>query len=223
MRRLILLLLVLVAMADTQVARAEAVTGEAQVINGDTIEVRGQLIRLLGIDAPESKQICERDGEKWLCSAEAGAKLRELIGNNEVRCDRRRRESYGRVVALCTVGDVDLGAEMVASGYAVAYRRFSEDYVSQEEAAKAAGKGLWAGTFVLPWEWRDGKRLPVENLTLAPAGCAIKGDIGKKGERIYHMPGGAQYGAVVIDTKRGERWFCSEAEAKKAGWKRAPK
>jgi len=53
------------------------------------------------------------------------------------------------------------------------------------------------------------------------SGCNIKGNINRKGERIYHMPGGRSYAKTVIDTTRGERWFCSEAEAKAAAWRPA--
>jgi len=222
MHRLSMLVLATLVVLSTHAARAQSITGEAHVVSGDTIEIRGQVIRLQGVDAPESKQTCDRDGDKWLCAADANAKLRELIGSDEVRCEKNGREARGRYVGVCAIGGRDLGAEMVASGLALAYRSNSEAYVSQEEEAKAAKRGLWAGAFIEPWEWRKGKRLESENVSMQPPGCPIKGDITAKGERIYHMPGGAQYRTVNVDTAVGERWFCNEEEAKKAGWKRAP-
>lgn len=52
-------------------------------------------------------------------------------------------------------------------------------------------------------------------------GCVIKGNISDKGERIYHVPGGAFYSKTIVNPRKGERWFCSEAEAVKAGWRRS--
>ncbi len=53
-----------------------------------------------------------------------------------------------------------------------------------------------------------------------PAGCLIKGNVSTRGERIYHPPGCRHYNATKINPARGERWFCSEAEAVAAGWRR---
>ena len=113
---------------------------------------------------------------------------------------------------------------MVLSGMALAYRKYSDDYTGQEASAKAARRGLWAGQFVPPWDWRRGKRLASETAANDnPKGCRIKGNIGSRGDRIYHMPGGRWYDRTVITASKGERWFCSEAgaEAEAAGWGRA--
>ncbi len=123
---------------------------------------------------------------------------------------------------------------MVSQGWALAYRRYSLDYVDQEADAQAVRRGIWAGEFVPPWEWRRGKRLE----TTAPEACtacdlrhkrlfersekcAIKGNINAKGERIYHTPGQQAYNVTRINPARGESWFCSEAEAMAAGWRKA--
>jgi len=81
---------------------------------------------------------------------------------------------------------------------------------------------MWKGRFIEPWEWRRGKRFsaPAANDN-QPAGCSIKGNIGRSGERIYHLPGQPSYAATRISPERGERWFCSEAEAEAAGWRPA--
>jgi endonuclease YncB( thermonuclease family) len=200
-----------------------APTGPARIIDGDTIAISGQRIRLHGIDTPESKQACQRGGVTWLCGAEATKTLRELITGADVTCAQRDKDRYGRIVAVCHANGVNLNAAMVLSGMALAYRKYSDDYTDQEAKAKAARRGLWAGRFVPPWEWRRGKRLASEANAANdnPEGCRIKGNIGSKGDRIYHMPGGRWYDKTVIMASKGERWFCSEVEAADAGWRRA--
>jgi endonuclease YncB( thermonuclease family) len=201
-----------------------ATSGPARVIDGDTIDIAGQRIRLHGIDTPEAKQTCQRDGVTWLCGAAATKALKELIGNSDVSCAQRDMDRYGRIVAVCRANGVDLNAVMVQSGMALAYRKYSDDYSGQEASAKAARRGLWAGQFVPPWEWRRGKRLASKAAANDnPEGCRIKGNIGSKGDRIYHMPGGRWYDRTVITASKGERWFCSEGEAKATGWQRATK
>jgi endonuclease YncB( thermonuclease family) len=197
-----------------------APTESARVIDGDTIDLLGQRIRLHGIDTPEAKQTCQRDGGAWLCGAAATIALRKLIGGAQVTCAQRDKDRYGRVVAVCHANGKDLNAAMVLSGMALAYRKYSDDYIGQEASAKAAGRGLWAGQFVAPWEWRRGKRLASETAANAE-GCRFKGNIGSKGDRIYYTPGDRWYDRTVITVAKGERWFCSEEEARGAGWRRA--
>jgi endonuclease YncB( thermonuclease family) len=211
---LLFLLLPLNAFATT--------SGSARVIDGDTIDISGQRIRLHGIDTPEARQICQRDGVTWLCGAAATKALKELIGKSDVSCAERDKDRYGRIVAVCHANGVSLNAVMVRSGMALAYRKYSDEYTDQEATAKAARRGLWAGQFVPPWEWRRGKRLVSEIAANDNSpGCRIKGNIGSKGDRIYHMPSGRWYDRTVITASKGERWFCSEDEAKAAGWRRA--
>ena len=109
---------------------------------------------------------------------------------------------------------------MVEQGWAVAYRKYSMDYISHETTAKRARRGVWRGEFVEPSRWRRGERL--EATAAGAAGdCRIKGNITRKGTRIYHVPGGASYAKTRIDTAKGERWFCSDSDARGAGWRRA--
>lgn len=123
----------------------------------------------------------------------------------------------------------DLNAWMVSSGWAIAYREFSTTYVPLEEKARSQRTGIWAGRFVEPAEWRRGKRLVSEGASqntqphsaAERPTCAIKGNISSGGERIYHVPGGRYYAQTQIDTTNGERWFCTEAEAVAAGWRRS--
>lgn len=204
-------------------AEPSELTGVASVIDGDTIEIHGARIRLHGIDAPESAQLCiDANDKPWRCGQRASLALAERIGRAPVSCRRTDTDRYGRMIAVCSRGTEDLNAWLVAEGWAVAYRRYSGDYVAREDEAREARRNIWSSRFVMPWDWRRGARI----VARAPAtersqGCAIKGNINREGERIYHVPDGRFYEPTRIDTSKGERWFCSEAEARAAGWRRS--
>jgi len=211
-----------------------AVSGVASVIDGDTIEIHGQRIRLDGIDAPESSQPCDVAGKPWRCGQASANALAEYIGRRTVTCEPRSHDRYGRLVAACSVGGAGISAWMVREGWAVAYRRYSQDFVADEAEARTAKRGIWRSVFTVPWEWRAQRRagghgagtrpvssLPSSSSEKHPGGCDIKGNINRKGVRIYHVPGSRDYDRTVIDATRGERWFCSEAEARAAGWRGA--
>jgi endonuclease YncB( thermonuclease family) len=139
-------------------AASADVTGRASVIDGDTIEIHGERIRLFGIDAPESRQLCTVSGEPYRCGQQAALALADHIGQRTVRCEERDRDRYGRMVAVCWVGDEDVSAWMMQEGRALAFRKYSSRYVVEEDAARAAGRGIWLGTFKAPWEWRAERR-----------------------------------------------------------------
>jgi endonuclease YncB( thermonuclease family) len=133
----------------------EPLVGTASVIDGDTIEIHGQRIRLYGIDAPESRQECVRpDRTSWRCGQQAALALSDRIGRSIVRCNPRDRDRYSRIVAICFKGGEELNRWMVANGWAVAYRKYSLDYVTDEDRARIAKVGVWSGTFEMPWDWR---------------------------------------------------------------------
>lgn len=209
------------------VASAPQISGPASIIDGDTIDIRGERIRLHGIDAPETGQQCQnRSGEPYRCGQKAAFALADRIGGHTVRCEILDRDRYSRHVGRCFVGETDLNAWMVAQGQAVAYRRFSSEYVPLEAVARAERLGTWEGYFDLPWDWRSGDRRGAGGGTVVKAsaarksGCDIKGNSSGNG-RIYHLPGQQYYERTAIDPAKGERWFCSEAEAQSAGWRRA--
>ncbi len=203
-------------------ANAEDLVGRASVIDGDTLEIHGRRIRLLGIDAPEGGQFCEKDGKRYRCGQRAAQALADKIGRVTVRCEQHDIDRYKRIVAVCSLGNVELNAWIVRQGWAIAYRQYSRDYVDDESAARAEKAGIWAGRFIEPSKWRRGDRLAVESAKEpVAASCQIKGNISRSGERIYHVPGARDYGPTRIDESKGERWFCSEAEARKAGWRRS--
>ncbi|UYN97812.1 MAG: thermonuclease family protein [Enhydrobacter sp.] len=131
--------------------------GTASVVDGDTLEIRSQRVRLHGIDAPESRQLCTRqDGTRWRCGQQAALALADRIGTATVRCEGNSRDRYGRLIAVCYKNKEDLNRWMVANGWAVAYRRYSLAYAPDEDRARAARNGIWSSTFDMPWDWRAG-------------------------------------------------------------------
>jgi len=135
-------------------------SGTALIVDGDTITISGTKIRLHGIDTPEKDQVCRDAGVIWKCGYEATEALREWTYTKEVRCVGEDKDKYGRLIAECFVDGYNLNARLVSEGWALAYRRYSKKYIPQEDEAKAAKKGMWAGEFVAPWDWRRGERLP---------------------------------------------------------------
>ncbi len=156
--------------------RGTGLQGVATVTDGDTLEIHGQRIRLHGIDAPESGQSCaDAKGALYRCGHCAARALADRIGDGVVRCEQTDIDHrYTRVVAVCSQNGVDLNRWLVETGQALAYRRYSPDYVKAEEIAQAAQRGIWAGRFVAPWDWRKGARLEREAApqpSPAPEGC----------------------------------------------------
>jgi len=212
-------------------AAAAPFYGIARAMDGDSLTVGNREVRLFGIDAPEFDQTCKRGGQKWSCGAEAADRLAALVTGKDVRCVSMGTDQHQRTLARCTVGATDVNRVMVASGYAVAYRRYSSDYVSAEEAAKVNRRGLWAGSFEMPADYRHEAepvasavrvarpvRSKQERSSSAPAvggGCVIKGNQGSNGW-IYHLPGMPYYSQT-----KAEQMFCSEAQARAAGYRRA--
>ena len=202
--------------------------GRARVIDGDTIEVASARIRLFGVDAPESAQRCLAGSSRWSCGEQATRALAGRIDGRSVACEERDRDRYGRIVAVCRHSGQDVNAWLVREGWAIAYRRYSTAYLDEEASARRAKRGVWRGEFVPPWDWRRGERLTVVTPDTPRVsggergGCKIKGNIShNSGKRIYHMPGDRDYERTRISSSRGEKYFCTEAEARAAGWRRA--
>jgi len=148
--------LVLGLFMTVSAAAQDRFVGVVSVIDGDTIEIHGQRIRLFGIDAPESSQLCIRaSGERSRCGQQASFALADRIGRATVSCHPRDLDRYGRIVAVCFNGKEDLNRWMVANGWAVAYRHYSEHYVPEEDAARRGRTNIWSSDFDLPWDWRQ--------------------------------------------------------------------
>ena len=150
--------LIVIMFTTTSVAAADVI-GPAYVTDGDTIKINTTKVRLNGIDAPESKQNCEKRRVKWHCGAKAAKTLRRLTRGKRVRCEGNNKDRYGRLIANCFADGVNLNAAMVEAGMALAYRKYSKKYVPDEDKARKAKRGLWSGKFVAPSDWRKGKRL----------------------------------------------------------------
>ena len=140
------------------------IKGKATVVDGDTITINKTKIRFSGIDAPESyfygmTQYCEKpNGKIWACGKKATAALKKLIGKNEVECSDEGNDKYGRTLSICYANGVDLQSEMVRSGMAVAYIRYSTRYENEMIEAMTNRVGIWSGDFLDPEDWRRQNR-----------------------------------------------------------------
>lgn len=150
---------IIVILALPLQSAAQTITGVVSVIEGDTIEIRNHRIRLHWIDAPETRQLCfDAANERWRCGQRAAFALADEIGRAPVECTVRGTDLYDRAIAVCAHAGQDLNAWMVRQGWAVAYRRYSRDYVRAEEEARGNSRNLWAGRFDMPWDWRRAQR-----------------------------------------------------------------
>ena len=144
--------------------------------------------------------------------------LRTLAEQRDLACDRTGIDKYGRTLAVCYEDGVNVNEAMVRAGLAWAFVKYSTEFVAVEAEAKSRKIGVWQGAAEAPWDFRHSELRVAEKA--APKDCAIKGNISSSGH-IYHLPWSPWYDRVNIDEARGERWFCSEAEAQAAGWRPA--
>ena len=202
---------------------APSLSGEARVVDGDTIAIGSVRVRLEGIDAPEQDQTCGRAWfGTWKCGHEATQHLIRLVRDRTVQCESRGTDAYGRLLGVCVTAGLEINADMVRNGLAWAFVRYSQRYVEIEAEARAAKRGIWQGTAIPAWQWRAERWRAAESEKRDSGGaaCVIKGNITRSGQ-IYHMPWDRWYDKTRIETGKGERWFCSEAEAVAAGWRAA--
>ena len=208
--KLIVALMLVIFMLGS--ARAETVEGTVRVVDGDTIEIKDQKIRLWGIDAPELAQRCTEDSAVYPCGLDASHALAKKIGRKRVTCERLDTDRYGRMVARCTVEGDDISRWMVMQGHALAFRKYSLDYIADEDRARAAKAGLWAGEFQDPSDFRHQKRGGQKSAADKPAtrqgqggtsrACACPDDTDRAGRRCggrssYLRLGGSTSTCVV--------------------------
>lgn len=226
--------LILALAAPVSVAASVGILqGGLRVIDGDTFVLGGQRIRLQGVDAPEREERCVgADGKEFPCGSWATEQLRDKLRGGRLTCHDLGERSHERVVARCSLNGQDLGALLVARGIARACPNYarrhahSRGYMALEERAIARRAGIHQGQtpklagFCRPDAARSARAGTGGGSQPPSLDCVIKGNISSNG-RIYHLPGQQFYDRVVVRTDLGQRWFCSEEEARKAGWRPA--
>jgi endonuclease YncB( thermonuclease family) len=195
---------------------ASEVEGRGVALSGDTLRVARTTIRLSGIEAPVQGQTCASgNSASWRCDTAAREALARALAKGRVRCRLGSSDDDGRRFGTCHTGEKDVAAELVSGGHVFATSGLFTSYGSLESAARAGKAGIWAGEAARPEEYRAQKW--EEAKRDAPDGCPIKGNA-KGGRRIYVLPWAQGYERVRMSGK-GDRWFCSESEARQAGWK----
>jgi len=216
---------------DEPDADAREVAGVAEVIDGDTLKIEEITVRLTAIDAVEPDQICGADGEQWSCGAEAIAMLKDFVGGQQIDCISNGLDGNGQTFVTCNFLGIDLGEAMLQSGYAVALEGAPSNYLSVQNISKTHKIGIWSSSFDLPANWRAERAFAAEpkqeEEPLPPRhyiereyrnsfGCAIKGNRSRRGDWIYHLPGQNYY-----EVTRPEELFCTETQARQAGYRRS--
>jgi endonuclease YncB( thermonuclease family) len=222
-------------------AQAADLSGVPRIVDGDTLAIGSEKVRLQGIDAPETDQVClNANGVHWACGIDARDQLVAHVAGREIRCSSNGTDAYRRTLGVCYLADEDLNAWMVQEGWALAYVKYSKAYVHAEEDARTNQRGLWQGAFIAPWDWRHRNNKTVilgafsvpidaQKILLGPSAtvgapsseCTIKGVISRNGERIYHVEHQSFYARIRMDKGGNRRWFCTAEEAEAAGWRRA--
>ncbi|MDI3566973.1 thermonuclease family protein [Bradyrhizobium sp. Arg816] len=220
---------------------AARLSGPPRILDGNTIEIEQTKLRLSGIEAPETDQIClDAHGRKWACGVAARDELIKHSNGRTWDCHTTGVDEYGRSRGSCFIEGEDVNAWMVRSGWALSSGPSTHTYVIYEVVASKAYAGLWSGAFIAPWDWRDRSKgtiiigassVPIDAQELLlgfallsdppSSECLIKGTVDPNGERIYHLPGQLSYEQIDMTKKPGERWLCSEAEAEATGWRKA--
>jgi endonuclease YncB( thermonuclease family) len=137
------------------VLAANEIKGLANIIDGDTLHIAQNKIRLNGIDAPEKKQLCAKSGNFYDCGLESMNALIKEVSNNPVICKtEKNKDRYGRFLGTCYIDQLNLNKWMVRNGHAIAYRKYSKDYIEDEQYAEKNKLGLWSGYFLDPEKWR---------------------------------------------------------------------
>jgi endonuclease YncB( thermonuclease family) len=198
---------------------AKSIEGRAVAVSGDVLRINGKLIRLSGIDAPDRGQVCTRQtsNKKWRCGETAQASLDRLVRGKTVRCETAGTDDLERIKAKCLADGKDVAGELATAGHVFASASLFGGYAFLEADAKQRKLGIWSGEAERPEIYRD--RLWEAAKKAAPDGCPVKGRLTSSGAKIYLLPWSADYAGTSVRTNRGERWFCSEAEAAAAGWR----
>ena len=148
---------------DVRSENINKISGFAKVVDGDTIKMNSKKIRLYGIDAPEKKQKCKKTyltisfmsfTKDYMCGEVSTQKLIKKINKQKLNCNILDVDRYKRLIGECFKRNINLNSWMVSNGYAVAYRKYSKKYVTDEINAKNNKLGIWQGKFEMPWDYR---------------------------------------------------------------------
>lgn len=217
-------------------SHAAEISGVPTITDADTVVINGASIRLLGIDAPESDQIClDKNGEFVKCGIEARDAVIKQFGGKEWTC-RTQGRTYKRELGTCFVEQQDVGHWIVSQGWALSFRKYAHPYDSEEQHAKDQCTGLWAWSFHAPWDWRrrnceteivgcvsvpiDAREKLCGPRFIPPdPRCTIKATL-RAGSCVYHVEGGHYYGALDMSGSN-KRWFCTEIDAQAVGCRRS--
>ena len=167
-KKLIILIIIstiffIITYNDVRSENINKITGFAKVVDGDTIKINSKKIRLYGIDAPEKKQKCKKTyltisfmsfTKDYMCGEVSTQKLIKKINKQKLNCNILDVDRYKRLIGECFKRNINLNSWMVSNGYAVAYRKYSKKYVSDEINAKNNKLGIWQGKFEMPWDYR---------------------------------------------------------------------
>ena len=167
-KKLIILIIIatiffIVTYNDVRSENINKISGFAKIVDGDTIKINSKKIRLYGIDAPEKKQKCKKTyltisfmsfTKDYMCGEVSTQKLIKKINNQKLNCNVIDVDRYKRLIGECFKRNINLNSWMVSNGYAVAYRKYSKKYVSDEINAKNNKLGIWQGKFEMPWDYR---------------------------------------------------------------------
>lgn len=211
------------------------------VIDGDTVTLGARTLRLAGIDAPEIGQVCDETGHLTTCGLDSAYALRKILAmeRGTVSCVESPTASGD---AECRVGMLDIAENLLSQGMAVALPSAPPRYKDAEARARSVPLGIWKSTFVAPAEWRQGKRLDSEAEAVKAAvrhtelpwrvsgvqvlpepithrdPCIVKGAVKAGNVRVFYVPLDSDYDSVDVDRASGGRMFCSDDEARSAGW-----
>ncbi len=199
---------------------APPIEGRAVVLSGDTIRLNGKLLRLSGIEAPDKQQSCMKPGKRrWRCGEAAITALEKVTRSKTLKCvPSGGPDASSRTAATCTADGKDIATDLVRGGHVFSAASFIGGYSSDESAAKSSKAGIWNGESERPSEYRN-KAWDLAKKS-SPDGCPIKGSVTSTG-KIYVLPWANGYTRTTVRTNKGERWFCSEADATSAGFKMA--
>lgn len=151
-------LLLSLIVAKVERSNDERLAGVFRAVDGDSLVLGKQRLRLKGIDAPELSQTCMKDAKPWPCGLQARLALARLVAAPGIACTGNSRDKYDRLLVTCRDGNTDINRSQVLNGMAVSFG----GYEHEEDTAKAAGRGLWAGEFIMPAEWRARHRLELD-------------------------------------------------------------